>query len=340
MKRPRGDLCETCGLALEAWPLESPEELKRRHSTMASFRAQFSAVRTGASLGRRADAAEWRRQEVKADRSVGLRCVLRASFVQQGVFKGVEKVTPSDLHLSMLSLRGPDGEVMEGVLAKAGTVPPNVPHFDVECFACTTRVHSDWLLCAEDQHRSEQAAERMTLATRNMGQSSMLTKFAKCLDYDSIRQQARTLQEEQQAAEENLHMANEPREAPKVHVRSRLSDEPEAGMLPPPTAKPKCKTPSNNKSAKAKAPFRPPAGKAPSVANPSTSKRMPWSAAASVVSRDSRPSSRGGSSVFGDDEDILAINSANSGGTDPFLDELLQILGGAQLGRQMRSALA
>ena len=297
-----------------------------------SFRAQFAAVRAGVALRKRHDAAEWRKQEVRADRSVGLRCVLRASFIEQHVFKGVCRILPADIHLSTLSLRGPDGEVMEGVLAKAGTVPGHIAHFDVECFTSTCRVHSDWLLCSEDQHRSEQASERMTLATRNMAQNTMISKFTKCQDYDTIQKHAEQFQQEQQQTEKCKAEQEDPAASEaKLHIRSRLTDEPEAPMLPPPTAKSKGK-PNAKTKAKAKAGA---AAKQPLAA--SVRKGQWSSAASSVASVTTRRSSRQGGSSAGDNDEVFALNSAEGDKKDPFMEELQSILGGAQLGREMRS---
>ena len=343
---PIDDLCECCGLALEAWPLADKQTLKQKHGSSETFRAEFRQVRQGVAIAKR---LPWRRQEVRAEKSVGVRLGKTAAFVEVDVLKPALRVAPEELKLSIVHLKGPDGKIIAGVLLQKHSVPPTLPHYHVECFTENVRLFDDWLLTGEDQLREPQAAERFALATANMQQSDMVTKLSKVPDYVALQKAAKDVEQERELAmQASAGAAEVVPQAVEVTDRSRLADASEGAFAAPPAAK----RAQRNGAAKAAAGSRGRGGRA--GAGRQTAGRAvglgvrSLCGAASVAPSMTAPSvgrSVAGGSQQGDllmalDAESAAPSAENVGADgeeDPFIVELHNMMLGENLGRQMKT---
>ena len=346
-RQPVGEYCESCGLTLETWPLQSKSELRDQYSRSKSFRSEFNLIRKGVDACKRREA--WRKQEVKACKAAGMRIISKASFVTVDTFKAVEHVQPEDLKLPVLHLQKPDGGVVAGVMVLPNTTPAEVPHFDLEFYNDNWRAYDDWLLPHDQQHRAPQAKERFELALSALGQASMLEKVSKLEPYSRHKEAA---QQHQRAAELALTGALQIDEvAPsQITVQSSSGLGSDGGlMLPPPEARQKKTKRAKDKGAGRN--FRGgkgPGGRSRSVLVGGASRTPSLHSAASAAS--GRPSSCGGSQFGNDNGAIFAMDGesvANSSqapsdiGTaqveeNAFWAEIQQVLLGQQLGRQFR----
>ena len=159
-----------------------------------------------------------------------------------------EHVPPSELQIQTLHIRGPDNEVLEGILVKPGSVPDGIPFHTIEFFQTNTRAHCEWLMESKEQHRESQAVERFTLACQSMQQKTMMQKIPKLDAYQVLQQGAREHQQKLELSE--AVVAGGPSDVQvqaETKSKSRLEDA-DGLMAPPPLPKAKGKNNPRNRS--------------------------------------------------------------------------------------------
>ena len=341
-----GDMCESCALSLEAWPLASKDELKAKFASSAEFRREMLKVRAGVCIAKRSQS--WRAQEVRSDKEVGLRISARASFVTTETFKAVEKCFPVDVKVPTMRLNGPDGEPLEGVMVREGSVPSGIPYYNLDFFHETSRLHGEWLMRTEEQQRESQGAERFSLACRNMQQSNMLARVKKLEPYSLYRKAAADHHDTRDLAMATESDGNDARRLPadvELERRSSLADE---TLMPPPPAKKGAKAGggkgNHGRGFKSKAASKAGGkgrGHAVSVLSGSGARSafssVTSTAGGSTAGADSASKISDGDIVFGMDAGSESGSSAaGKSQEESFFTELQQVLAGEQLGRQMR----
>ena len=190
-QQPTGDLCWICGCALEVWPLKETKDLIEMHSKNAEFKKEFLAVRSGV-----AKAAEriYRMQIVEADKTCGMKVVMKAGLMTTDIFSAHFEMPPSSVQPQgqIVKLLGPEMGMLEGVVMNKESIPQGVPHFDVELFSEINRRLTETLLAPGDIHREGQAPDRFTFACNNMvGKRENALKyanFARVPKYSDVKQ--------------------------------------------------------------------------------------------------------------------------------------------------------
>ena len=332
-----GELCESCGLSLEAFPLCDKQELMEKFAVSAEFRKELLAIRTGVHLGKRVH--KWRAQEVRSNKLAGLRIVSRASFVPVESFKSVEKCYPADLRISCLRLIGPDGQAVEGFMVRDGTVPPGVPHHSLEFFQESHKMHGEWLMQPEQQQREAQGAERYTLACKNMLQGNMMSRVKNLDSYTTYREAAASHNSSMDMAGEAVRVPDEV----EMENRSGLADD--SLMAPPPVKRSQGGAGAGRGRGKAS---KSRGGRQLPAKGRGRGSASEWSSirGSSIQSSKASVASSAASTAGGRDPDIVfsmdagsseaSVASQPASEEESFLKEIQQVLAGEQLGRQMR----
>ena len=166
-QQPTGDLCWICGCALEVWPLRETKDLIEMHSKDPEFKKQLLAVRSGVA---KASERLFRMQSVEADKTCGMKIVMKAGLMTTDIFSAHFEMPPSSVQPQGQIVRalGPEMGMLEGVVMNKESIPKGVPHFDVELFSEVNRRLTETLLAAGDIHREGQAPDRFTHACNNM----------------------------------------------------------------------------------------------------------------------------------------------------------------------------
>ena len=177
-QQPTGDLCWICGCALEVWPLRETKDLIEMHSKDPEFKKQFLAVRSGVA---KASERLFRMQSVEADKTCGMRIVMKAAFMTSDIFSAHFDMPPSSVQSQgqIVRVLGPEMGMLEGVVMNKESIPEGVPHFDVELFSEVNRRLTETLLAPGDIQREGQAPDRFTHACNNMlGKREIGLKYA------------------------------------------------------------------------------------------------------------------------------------------------------------------
>ena len=150
---PKSTLCWLCGVALEAWPLESSTQ-EGQASLIAKvlkdkkFREKFWDVRTGAE---RVQLRAFGHQSIHGNQTLGVVAKLLAAFVELATFATYFHVPANALkRVSVVKVFVPGNLWLEGVLLNMSSLPADLSHYTVELYAKVERTLADQML-GEDE---------------------------------------------------------------------------------------------------------------------------------------------------------------------------------------------
>lgn len=145
-----GELCYVCGKALDVFCTQDRDDLIHKYTVDdGGWRTKLNLVRSGiqACGDPPKQALE---QEVTTTRDISVKVSITAALVSQQVFETHFEVTIAQVKgISLVSLPGPEGIDVAGVLMSLTDFPSDLPHYRVELSSTTARQLKDFLVRPE-----------------------------------------------------------------------------------------------------------------------------------------------------------------------------------------------
>ena len=153
--QPLEDWCSSCGLSREAYPKLSKAELLERLKD-PEFKTEFLHIarRLEATVARRV-----KQQQVSKDEALICEVAAKLAFVLLGEFT-IRFTVPDTMKIKTATLKGPEGNDLEGVFMRLESMPDDVPYLIVTVKSQTAIKLTTFALQPQQLVRKEQAQER------------------------------------------------------------------------------------------------------------------------------------------------------------------------------------
>ena len=204
-EQPVGPYCLKCGMAAEAWPLMSKEEVEHKVKTRADFRKEFFVAQAAV------EAAMTRllpRDNVFSETKMGCRVLVQTAFVDIQILTAkYTQVVAALPNVPIVEVTGPENATVRGVLFKLDEHfrQQQLPRYIIEVYSDAILTVRNTLLHETEMLRECQAADLFVYHTKETAERRFAglrtAKLPETMNLAEYQEKVKAKQEELKAKE-------------------------------------------------------------------------------------------------------------------------------------------